>query len=146
MSRSGPRSGARHRLGDLQLAIMRVLWAAGEASVAEVHAALHADRGLAPTTIATMLRKMEEKGVVAHTRSGRSFIYQPTIQEEDVHRSMVGELVHHLFEGDATALVSHLVTEGRIDSADLAALRRRIDAAEHEARRSEEGRTDAGTP
>ena len=79
----------RYSLGDLQLAIMRVLWERGDASVTEVHTALLEERGLAPTTIATMLVKMEKKGVVAHHREGRRFIYQPTISEEQVRRGMV---------------------------------------------------------
>ena len=45
----------RHTLGELQHAIMAVLWERGEAATAEVHEALQG-RGLAPTTIATMLR------------------------------------------------------------------------------------------
>ena len=60
----------RHTLGDLQHAIMGVLWERGEATTAEVHEALREERGLAPTTIATMLRKMEDKGVVAHRAAG----------------------------------------------------------------------------
>ena len=50
---------SKHTLGDLQLAIMRVLWSQGEATVADVHRALLEERGLAPTTIATMLVKMD---------------------------------------------------------------------------------------
>ena len=60
----------RHTLGDLQHAIMAVLWERGEATAARVHEALREERGLAPTTIATMLRKMEDKGVVAHRAEG----------------------------------------------------------------------------
>jgi len=51
----------RPTLGDLQHAIMAVLWKRGEATVAEVHGALREERGLAPTTIATMLRKMRTR-------------------------------------------------------------------------------------
>ena len=40
----------RHTLGDLQHAIMGVLWSAGEATTAEVHEALREERGLAPCT------------------------------------------------------------------------------------------------
>ena len=67
----------RHALGDLQHAIMAILWARGEATAAEVYEALREDRGLAPTTIATMLRKMEDKGVVVHRAQGRQFVYRP---------------------------------------------------------------------
>jgi predicted transcriptional regulator len=123
----------KHRLGDLQLAIMTVLWQQGACTVAAVHEALHDERGLALTTIATMLRKMEEKGVVAHTVNGRQFVYRAVVAERDVHRSMVGDLVERLFDGDAGALVAHLVREGEIDAAELAELERRI--ADREKRR-----------
>jgi predicted transcriptional regulator len=116
-----------HRLGELQLAIMRTLWTAGEATVADVHHTLQRERGLALTTIATMLRKMEQKGVVTHRVDGRQFVYRATVDERDVHRSMVGDLVRRLFDGDATALVSHLVREGEIDRGELDELRKRID-------------------
>jgi len=116
------------KLGDLQLSIMRVLWAAGEASVAQVHAALRDERDRALTTIATMLSKMEKKGVVRHRTEGRQFLYAPTVSEAEVRRTMVAELTERLFAGDAAALVSHLISEQEIDPAELAELRRIIDA------------------
>src|SRR5512137_333782 len=122
----------RHTLGDLQHAIMAVLWERGEATAAAVHEALREERGLAPTTIATMLRKMEDKGVVAHRAEGRQFVYRPTVSEDLVRRSMVGELVERLFAGDPKALVAHLVSEHEIEPEELADLRRRLG---HERRR-----------
>ena len=118
----------RHTLGDLQHAIMAVLWARGEAPAADVHEALREARGLAPTTIATMLRKMEDKGIVAHRTSGRQFLYRPTVSEDQVRRSMVGVLVERLFGGDPNALVAHLVSEHEIAAGELPALRRRVGA------------------
>jgi len=119
-----------HTLGDLQFAIMRVLWQRREAPVAEVHEALLEERGLAPTTIATMLKKMEDKGVVAHRSEGRRYIYRPTISETQVRRSMVGELTQRLFLGDPTALVSHLLEEHEIDAGELDELRRLVTEAD----------------
>lgn len=115
-----------YQLGDLQLAIMRVLWARTEASASEVHAALYEERGLAPTTIATMLRKMEDKGVVEHRSQGRQFIYRPCIEESDVREGMVGDLVERLFRGDSAALVNHLIEAGEIDAGELDELRARL--------------------
>ncbi|MCA8968938.1 MAG: BlaI/MecI/CopY family transcriptional regulator [Planctomycetes bacterium] len=119
-------SDPKTTLGDLQLAIMRVLWQHREASAAEVHRLLLDERGLALTTIATMLRKMEEKGIVAHRAIGRVFVYRPTIDSEDVHRSMVGELVERLFQGDPRELALHLLREGDIDFDEIEDLRRQI--------------------
>ena len=116
----------RHTLGDLQTAIMRILWARGRATVAEVHEALRAERPLAPTTIATMLRKMESKGVVRHVTEGRTFQYLPTVSEVQVRRSMVGALVERLFAGDPRELVAHLVSEREIEPRELDELRRRF--------------------
>jgi len=116
-------------LGDLQLAILRALWQRGEAAVAEVHAAL-ADRGLALTTIATMLRKMEEKQLVSHRENGRQFLYRAEVDPELVQRNLVGDLVSRLFDGDPLALVNHLLRAGDLDVAELDALRKQVSEAE----------------
>lgn len=116
-----------HHLGDLQYAIMRVLWEAGEASVAQVRDGLPEEHRRAPTTIATMLTKMEKKGVVEHRAEGRQFVYRPAIHERDVHRTMVRDLTARLFGGDVSALVSHLITEQQIDKGELERLQALID-------------------
>ena len=117
-------------LGELQLAILRVLWARGEATASDVHASLHAERGLAPTTIATMLKKMEKRGLVSHREEGRRFIYRPAVTEEAVTRSMVADLTDRLFGGKASELMGHLLAEHDIDRAELAELNRLISHAD----------------
>ena len=124
-----PSMEAPRNLGDLQLAILRVLWDRGDAAVAEVHADL-ADRRLALTTIATMLRKMEDKGLVAHRENGRQFLYRAVAQPDQVQRNLVGDLVGKLFDGDPLALVNHLLRAGEIELAELDELRARVAAAE----------------
>lgn len=115
-----------HQLGELQLEIMRVLWKEGEASVARVHEALHASGGRALTTIATMLTKMEKKGVVEHRSEGRQFLYRATVSESEVQRSMVADLAERLFAGDIAALVSHLIAEQAPEPAEVERLKRVI--------------------
>ena len=110
-------------LGELQYAIMRVLWDAREATVAHVLERLPRSQRRALTTIATMLTKMEKKGVVDHRCEGRQFIYFPTVNESDVHRSMVADLTDRLFQGDVGALVSHLISEQEIEPGELARLK-----------------------
>lgn len=119
-------------LGKLQLAIMRVLWSEGEGTVAEVHRALEPSHGLAPTTIATMLKKMEAKGVVAHRTEGRRFVYHPTITEDTVTRSMVADLKERLFGGSAAALVSHLLQSHEVDDEELVQLRAQLEQAQRD--------------
>ena len=121
---------SRNQLGDLQHAIMQVLWAQGEATAADVHRALLDERGLAPTTIATMLTKMELKGVVSHRTDGRKYVYRPTVSEAAVRRSMLGDLTDRLFDGSVAAVVTHLLEEREIDARELDELRRLIAEAQ----------------
>ncbi|MBL8730315.1 MAG: BlaI/MecI/CopY family transcriptional regulator [Planctomycetes bacterium] len=120
----GPRN-----LGELQLAILRTLWQRGDAAVADVHAAL-SDRGLALTTIATMLRKMEEKGLVSHRENGRQFLYRARVAPDLVQKNLVSDLVVRLFDGDPLELVNHLLRAGEIDLGELDDLRRKVADAE----------------
>jgi BlaI family penicillinase repressor len=107
-------------LSDLQLAIMRSLWERTEATVAQVHGDLHAERGLAPTTVATLLSRMEKRGLVTHRTEGRQFVYRALVNEQEVRRSMVSELTDLLFEGDPAELVNHLLSARDFGSDDLA--------------------------
>jgi len=117
-------------LTELQITILRLLWARGQASVAEIWEALHAERGLAQTTVATLLTRLERRGVVARNAEQRQYLYRALVTEAEVQRSMVEELTDRLFEGDVTALVNHLLTSQEIAPGDLARLRDLIDAAE----------------
>ncbi len=129
-----------HHLGELQYAIMRVLWERREATVSEVRDALSEERDRAPTTIATMLKKMEKKGVVAHRADGRQFVYRPTVTEAQVHRTMVADLTRRLFAGDVGALVSHLLSEQTIEADEVERLKALID--EHAETTGGEGDAD----
>jgi len=115
-----------HRLGDLQLRIMKLLWAREESTVAQVLEALPDASELAYTTIATMLRKMEGRGLVAHRVEGRSFIYRAKVAEAVVTRSMADHLVDRLFEGSLTQAVSHLLSTREVSRDELTMLERLI--------------------
>jgi len=114
-----------YRLGDLQFRIMKVLWRIHEASVAEVRNELDGQR-LAYTTVATMLRKMEERGLVRHREEDRKFIYLPAVSSEEVTRSMADDLVDRLFEGSLAETVSHLLQTREVSGRDLERLEQMI--------------------
>lgn len=116
-------------LSELQFAVMRVLWQRKKAAVAEVHEALE-PRGLALTTVATVLTRLEKARLVAHRTSGRHYMYRPLVSEEEVRRSMVSVLADRLFEGDVAAFVSHLVSARDIEPGDLAQVKRLIEEKE----------------
>jgi len=113
-------------LSELQIALVRVLWRRGETSTADVAAELADERGLKHTTVATLLTRLEKRGVVAQRREGRQLFYRALVGEAQVRRSMVADLIGALFDGDARALVAHLVQESEIAPGDLAKVRKRL--------------------
>jgi predicted transcriptional regulator len=67
-----------------ELDLLKVLWEIGSGSVRDVHERLSPDLGLAFNTVQTVLRNMEEKGLVGHRAEGRTFIYFPKHTREQV--------------------------------------------------------------
>ncbi len=119
------------RLGELQLRIMKVLWASSApVSVAEVQHALDGEP-LAYTTVATMLRKMEDRGLVAHREEGRKFLYEAVVTSVQASRSVADDLVHRMFGGSLTAAVNHLLETREVDPDELAELERLIRRHKH---------------
>ncbi len=128
---------AHPQLSELQLAVLRVLWDCGELPVSEVHARLARDRDLAPTTVATLLNRLEKRGLLSRRRAGRQFLYASVVAEEEAKRTMLGEVTDRLFGGDVTELLAQLLDAREVQAGDLARIRELIDAKER--RLDEEG-------
>lgn len=107
------------KLSGRQLAIMRVLWDRGESTVAEIQDALDLERPLAYSTVATVMSRMEQKGLVTHRAEGRVFHYQPAVSEDGMGTSLVGELVERIFGGSPADLVRHLLKSDQVDASEL---------------------------
>lgn len=132
----------QYSLTELQLAIMDVLWEKGEASVIDVHDELRRERRVAQQTVATLLSRLEEKGVVAHRTQERQYFYRATVTRDQVRRSLVSEfagVTARLFSGDVAGLVSHLLSERDVTPDDLARAREIIERRERELREQEGG-------
>jgi predicted transcriptional regulator len=107
-----------------------VLWSQEEATVAEVHAALQSERKLAATTVATLLKRLEARGVLTHRTEGRQYIYRPLVEADAVGRTMTSELVEDVYAGDVTGLFAHLLDTKGVSAKDLDEIKRMIRDAE----------------
>ncbi len=116
-----------HQLTELQVAIMRLLWERGQATVAEICEGLKSERGLALTTVATLLSRLEKRGIVSHETRARQFVYRAEISEEEVRTSMIGDLTERLFDGDVAEVMSHLLTGREISPGDLDRMKALLD-------------------
>ena len=91
-----------------------------------MHKALGGHSKFAYTTIATMLRKMEGRGLVSHREEGRTFMYKAEVQANAVSRGMADHWVERLLGGSLTHAVNHLLTTREVSAEDLRELERLI--------------------
>jgi predicted transcriptional regulator len=124
-----PRRDRRASLTPLQLAVMQVLWARDEASVSDVQKGMTGKR-LALTTVATLLTRLEQRGLLAHRVEGRQYIYRARVTPVDVRQSVTRDLLGSLFHGDVTAFVTQLLDARDLTREEIADLKRLIKSKE----------------
>jgi predicted transcriptional regulator len=117
------------RLGELESAIMAVLWSASApATVRDVLGALHRDPEPAYTTVMTVLDNLHRKGTVTRERVGRAWAYRPAQSREEYDADAMAAVLESSSDRSATLL--RFI--GKIDPEELARLREILDAAEEQ--------------
>jgi predicted transcriptional regulator len=111
---------------------MEVLWQRRSGTVADVVAALPSPP-LAYTTVLTMLRILEQKGIVRHKADGRAHVYYPCIERDDAASFAVGDVLRSFFSNSKTALAVRLMAEEKPNSEELASIKALIARYEEEA-------------
>jgi len=121
-----PRPASKHPT-ELELAILKILWQDGPASVREVRDNLAGFRKLAYTSVMTIMNIMTRKGYLKRTKKGKTFTYSPLVSKKETTRGMLSDIVERLFDGSATTAVLNLLETGEIDEKELIELRKLLD-------------------
>ncbi len=102
--------------------IMDVLYAAGEASAADIQASIPDSPSY--SAVRALLRKLMDKGHIEFRQDGARYVYRPVLPKTDAKRSAVERLVRTFFDGSpASAVVNLLGSEGRsLSDADIDAI------------------------
>jgi len=103
--------------------VLRLVWESKQATVQQVYDALPDNRKVTYVTVATLLRRLEEKGYLKHRVQGKAFIYTPAVKKEEVINRTIGDLVQRLFGGNPVPLMQHLVLHSGISDEDIEKLR-----------------------
>ena len=105
-----------------ELEVMSVLWRLGSATVAEVRDAL--DEELAYTSVLSALQTLEEKRYVRHESEGRAYRYFPAVAADRAGKSALARIRDAIFHGSAERMFAHLVSDRRLERAELERMRR----------------------
>lgn len=94
------------RLGDLEAAVMDVLWSAAEPlRVREVMGRIGPERPLAYTTVMTVLDNLHTKGLADRDREGRAYAYRPAKTRSELGAELLREVLHT--SGDPERVLLH---------------------------------------
>lgn len=108
-----------HQLSRRERQIMDIIFARGEATAAEVAAALPGEPS--DSTVRTLLRIMEEKGHLKHREDGPRYVYLPVRTRAAESKSALKRVVKTFFEGSFADAVAALVdtADGKLPAEDL---------------------------
>jgi len=107
------------QLTSTELELMMILWKIEKGSVKEIMLQLPAERDLAYTSVSTIIRILEKKGIVAATKQGRGHIYHPMVNRAEYEKSSVNLLVDNVFRGAPLSIVKYLIEEEKLSESDL---------------------------
>jgi predicted transcriptional regulator len=108
-----------------ELEILKVLWEHGPSSVRHVHRHLLRFEELAYNTVQTLLRIMEDKGLVQHHVEGRTFVYTPHYSRDE----SALRFLDRVFDGAADQLVLSLLRSERVAPEELERMQAMIEQA-----------------
>ncbi len=124
---------------DSELDVLKVLWERGHATVREALEMLRAaGRDWSYATVATLLDRLEGKGLVSSDRRELAFVYRSTITDQEVRQRRVSSLVDKLYEGEPSLLVLHLLKSHPLNAGQAKEVRAVLDSMLSEAPKKRE--------
>ena len=122
----------RAALSPLENAVMQIVWDGEQLTAEDVREKMDATHGLKASTVRTLLRRLEEKGYVAHDVDGRTYIYRAVVEQTNVAASAVRSIVDKFCAGSVENLLVGLVDDNQISPKRLHELAAQIASAEAE--------------
>jgi predicted transcriptional regulator len=144
------RTGIRAPLGELELSVMRHVWACGEAGclAVDVQKALEAERSLALTTILTTLDRLNDKGILVRQKEGKAYRYRAAVSEDALQERIVAGVLGDLLAQFPKAVAAYFAEPDTAEPADPAKEKEALDAlatriAAIREKQAKEGETDS---
>lgn len=121
-------------LSDLQLALLGVLWERRAATITDVHESLRARTDVTRKTVATVMSRLEKRGLVRRRTRGNEGVYSATVSRRIVLFSRMAAVLGAMFAASSRSPAPHMVERGEIRPGDVARLRRLMREADRDIR------------
>ena len=114
-------------LGELEREVMQLVWSGGEVTAEAIREQL--DRKPKESTVRTVLRRLEDKGYVTHTVSGRTFVFRAAASRQDVAARAVKHIVDWFCNGSLEEVLVGMADARMLDAQTLEQLAKRVEKA-----------------
>ena len=119
------------RLSEFELDVMTHFWSDRELSAPELFERIGSERGVAYSTVKTIIDRLEQKGAIERVANrGRTIVYSPTIKRERVRKPLVKVFLRRFFGDDLRPLFAQLLQDEKLSGEDLEYLRKLVAEAE----------------
>ena len=120
------RNTSSHPLTTLQRAILRFIESKGPVSADQVREGVMRDHPLKDSSVRTLLRRLEARGLVSHSIEGKTFLYRAEVASTSVAAAAVRRLIDGFWKGSAEQFLTGLVDEKVLSAADLRRLAKKV--------------------
>src|SRR5262245_12400805 len=108
------------RLSEFELEVLTHFWEDGELSAPTLFQRLGSKRGVAYSTIKTIVDRLEKKGAIQRSRnSGRTILYTAAVRQDRIRKPLVKSFVHRMFGKDLRPLFAQLLRDEKLSKEDL---------------------------
>jgi BlaI family transcriptional regulator, penicillinase repressor len=119
------------RLSEFELDVMTHFWSDRELSAPELFERIGAERGVAYSTVKTIVDRLEQKGAIERVANrGRTIVYAPAIKRDRLRKPLVKTFVRRMFGNDLRPLFAQLLQDEKLSEDDLAYLRELVAEAQ----------------
>ena len=115
-----------------ELALLRILWEGGPATVRQVWEGLDADDRPGYTTVLKFFQIMTTKGLVERDESRRAHVYRARLSQDQTQNQLVTDLTDRAFKGSTARLVMRALSSRPASREELAEIRTLLDNLEGE--------------
>lgn len=121
--KKGPNAFAQDRLlTEVELELMNIIWSLNQVTIKEIVSHLPKERPLAYTTVATVVKVLEQKGFLECQKSSFAHVFVPIVSKAEYEGTCIDHMVTNVFDGEPVALVQRLLMAKKLEQDDIQAI------------------------
>lgn len=113
-------------LTEVELELMTIIWGLNKATIKEIVSQLPQDRPLAYTTVATVVKVLEQKGFLGCQKNTYAHVFVPIVTKMEYENTCIEHMVTNVFDGEPVAMVQRLLMAKKLQQDDIQAIEKAL--------------------